>query len=52
MQHPDDEKNVKLTTEDIIAVINKTKSLSVIMKDALEKMKKVFDENHLKDASK
>ena len=51
-QNPADEKPVVLTTEDIIAMIEKTKSLSVIMEDALKKMKEVFEKGKFKNASK
>lgn len=51
-QNPSDEKPVVLTTKDIVAMIEKTKSLSVIMEDALKKMKEVFEKGRFKNASK
>lgn len=40
-----------LTTEDILAAIKQTHSLSEIMKDSLDKMAKVYEERKFKNAS-
>lgn len=41
-----------VTTEDILAAIKNTNSLSVIMKEPLEKMKKEYEQRKLKNASR
>lgn len=41
-----------VTTEDILAAIRNTNSLSVIMKEPLEKMKKEYEQRKLKNASR
>ena len=40
-----------LTTEDVLAAIKQTHSLSEIMKDSLDKMAKVYEERKFKNAS-
>ena len=41
-----------VTTEDILAAIKNTNSLSVIMKEPLEKMKKEYEQRKLKNATR
>ncbi len=45
-------KSERLTTEDILECIQNTNSLSVIMKESLEKMNKLYEDMKLKKASK
>lgn len=44
-------KKDELSTEDILEAIKNTNSLSVIMKDSLDKMKKEYEDRKLKNAS-
>lgn len=44
-------KKSELSTEDILEAIKNTNSLSVIMKDSLDKMKKEYEDRKLKNAS-
>lgn len=46
------EEKDSLTTEDILRAISNTNSLSVIMKDSLDKMKSEYERRKLKSASK
>jgi len=42
----------RLTTDDLITAINNTHSLSEIMKDSLEQMTKIYENNKFKNASR
>ena len=44
-------KKDELSTEDILEAIKNTNSLSVIMKDSLDRMKKEYENRKLKNAS-
>ncbi len=44
-------KKTELTTDDILRAIDNTQSMSEIMKDSLEKMKKIYEERKFKNAS-